>query len=79
MNPNKKVVHLQGGVVMPVSVGSRAILLSGGKAILTSLVVAIHAMTEQELCFETLNTNYCVSMNPFPWAVSAVPTMSMAA
>ena len=79
MNPNKKVVHLQGGVIMPVSVGSRAVLLTGGKAILTSLVVTIHAMTEREVCFETLNTNYCISMDPFPWAGSAVPAMSMAA
>ena len=78
MNPNKKVIHFQDSVVMPVSVGSRAVLLSGGKAILTSLVVAIHAMTERELCFETRNTNYCVSMDPFPRA-GAMPVMGMAA
>ena len=30
MNPNKKMVHLQGTVVMPVTVGSRAVLLTGG-------------------------------------------------
>lgn len=79
MNPNKKMVHLQGTVVMPVTVGSRAVLLTGGKVILTSMVVAIHTVTEQEVRFETLNTNYCISMCPFPWAGSAVPAMSMAA
>lgn len=78
MNPNKKVVHLQGIVLLPVIVGCRARLLCRGKVIWTSLVVAVYTQTEEMLCFETLNTNYCIKMAPSPQAASLLPTAAAA-
>lgn len=79
MNLIKKVVHLSGVALLPVKVGSRAVLASGGQVTCTSRVVAVHTQTEEELCFETLNTNYRVSMSPSPRADCAMLPMRMAA
>lgn len=75
----KKVVRLTGIPLLPVAAGSRAVLLSGGRVIWTSRVVAVHANTEEELRFETLNTHYRVALRPFPQADAAAIPMQMAA
>lgn len=79
MNSEKRKRTLQGIALLPLSVGSRAVLLSGGKVIWTSRVVAIQTQTEEQLRFETLNSIYCVTMSPFPYADAAVLPVSAAA
>ena len=79
MNPDKRVVHMQAVVLAPIAVGNRAILSSGGRVILTSKVVAVHTQTDEKVCFETLNTNDCVTMVPFPLAGAAALPMYAAA
>lgn len=79
MNSEKRKRTLQGIALLPLSVGNRAVLLSGGKVIWTSRVVAIQTQTEEQLRFETLNTHYCVTMSPFPYADAAVLPVSAAA
>ena len=78
MNPEKQERTLRGMALLPLSVGSRAVLLSGGQVIWTSRVVSIQTQTEEELCFETLNTNYCIKMAPSPQAASLLPTAAAA-
>lgn len=79
MNDNKKKISLHAMVALPITVGKCAILFSGGNIIRTSQVVAIHQHTPEQLRFETLNTHYCVSMDPFPLAaVSPLPVSAAA-
>ena len=49
---------LNGTLVRPLSVGSKAVFLYGNSLVRTSRVVTIHSMTEDKVCFETLNTEY---------------------
>lgn len=80
MMNSKKTVSLSGMAVLPVTVGSRAVLVCGGQVIRTSQVVAVHKHTSEELRFETMNSNYSVTLTPFPLAaVSLVPSGMMAA
>lgn len=79
MDTRKKTIRMAGIALMPVKVGCRALLLSGGKVTWTSRVVAIHKRTERELRFETLNTNYCIALSPSPQANCAALPVSMAA
>ena len=53
---------------------------SGGKIYHTSRVVAIHDQSDDMVRFETLNSNYCLSMAPFPLAAcNPLPMVSLAA
>lgn len=80
MNAKKKSVSLSGMAVMPVTVGARALLVSGGQFIRTSRVVAVHEHTPEVLRFETMNSNYSVDLTPSPLAaVSLIPMGMMAA
>lgn len=75
----KKEVSLHAMVALPITVGNCAILFSGGDIIRTSRVVAIHQHTPKEIRFETLNTRYRVSMDPFPLAaVNPLPVSAAA-
>ena len=79
MYPEKQERTLRWMALMPLSVGSRAVLLSGGRVIWTSRVVSIQTQTEEELCFETLNTRYRVTMEPLPYAAAAEVPLRVAA
>lgn len=79
MNWRKRTVRMTGITLMPVEVGSRALLLSGGKVTWTTRVVAVRKRTERELRFETLNTIYQISLNHFPRDECAAIPVSMAA
>ena len=62
------------------SAGQGALLHAGGKIYHTSRVVAIHDQSDDMVRFETLNSNYCLSMAPFPLAAcNPLPMVSLAA
>ena len=75
----KKECCMHGTAVLPINVGERAILFSGGKAIRTSRVVAVQEQTPERLCFETMNTHYIVNMSPFPLAAENLLPVGAAA
>lgn len=57
---------LNGTLVRPLSVGSKAVFLHGDSLVRTSRVVAIHSVTEDKVCFETLNTMYQLNLMTGP-------------
>ena len=65
MDPEKKTTKtLNGDLLLPLSVGARAVILHQGRITRTSRVVAIHGRSEGEVCFETLNTQYRLLTGP---------------
>ena len=69
-----------GGASLPLVIGQGALLHAGGKIYHTSRVVAIHDQSDDMVRFETLNSNYCLSMAPFPLAAcNPLPMVSLAA
>ena len=74
MKPNKKCKTLNGTLMRPVSVGNAAIFSSDGLIYHTSVVIALHKKTKNYIHFETQNTHYHLSMQPFPQAaISPLP------
>lgn len=68
---NKK---LNGNLMRPVTVGKAAVFSSEGLIYRTSIVIALHRQTKNYIHFETQNTHYHLSMQPFPQAsVSPLP------
>ena len=65
MKHEKQEKYLRGMILLPLAVGGRAILVSDGNVIRTSRVVAIHAQTDEMICFETLNTQYHILVDPY--------------
>ncbi|MDD4510507.1 MAG: hypothetical protein PHY23_06375 [Oscillospiraceae bacterium] len=66
MNEMKKIIYLQGTLLMPLTVGSCAYISHGGQVVRTSRVVAIREISSQRVGFETLNSHYCVELSPVP-------------
>lgn len=66
MKPNKKCRTLNGTLIRPVSVGNAAIFSSDGLIYHTSVVIALHNKTTNFIHFETQNTHYHLSIQPFP-------------
>ena len=65
MNTERKPQKtLNGDLLLPLSVGARAVILHQGRITRTSRVVAIHGRSEGEVCFETLNTQYRLLTGP---------------
>lgn len=72
---------LDGTLVRPLSVGTKAVFFHGSSLVRTSCVVAIHSVAEDKVCFETMNTEYQLhlmtgptyepAMCQFPMAVAA--------
>lgn len=60
----KAMKFLDGTLLCPLAVGSRAVFLHRGNLVRTSRVVAIHGVTEEEARFETLNTTYRLTTGP---------------
>ena len=69
MKKSKKEIHLDGSLLRPLTIGQGALVHAGGKVYRTSRVQVIHEQTEESIYFETLNSEYHLSMRPFPLAV----------
>lgn len=80
MNTEGKTTKTLNGVLMrPLAVGAKAVIVHQGQITLTSRVVSIHHQTADEVCFETLNSEYHLQTGPFyQLAVSLFP-MAVAA
>ncbi len=74
----KKLVYLQGTLLIPLAVGCCALISHNGQVIRTSRIVAIHEMNCRRASFETLNSHYCVEFAPAP-AAAAKPVYGLAA
>lgn len=75
----KKEIFLNGTLLQPLKIGDGALVCSGGKVYRTSRVVAVHELTADIIRFETLNSEYHLSLNPFPYAVISPLPVSLAA
>ena len=80
MNSEKKTARTLSGVLLcPLMVGAKAVIFHEGLVTRTSRVVAVHSRTENEIRFETLNTQYRLLTGPgsepaadcFPLAMAA--------
>ena len=71
MNSEKKTARTLSGVLLcPLMVGAKAVIFHEGLVTRTSRVVAVHSRTENEIRFETLNTQYLAPSRrrtAFPW------------
>ena len=74
MKKSKKEIHLNGSLLRPLTIGQGALVHAGGKIYHTSRVQAIYEQTEDSIHFETLKSEYHLSMRPFPLAaISPLP------
>lgn len=71
----KKLMHINGKLLLPLSEGNRAVIASGGSCIYTSRVVEIIEETEALAHFETMNSIYKVALVPNP-SEAALPISS---
>ena len=74
----KKTKTLNGTLMTPLTVGARAMIRHQGQIMLTSQVVAIHSLAENEVRFETKNTHSRLLFGPLQPDVRPIP-MAMAA
>ena len=80
MNTERKPQKtLNGDLLLPLSVGARAVILHQGLITRTSRVVAIHGRSEGEVCFETLNTQYRLLTGPSSEPAAGCFPLAMAA
>ena len=75
----KKSVLLSGTLMYPLVVGGIAMIYHQGQFIRASRIVAIRKRTARKICFETMNTNYTLLLDPSPQAVTQPQMLSMAA
>lgn len=74
MLKTKEKVELCGTLLRPLTIGKSAVFSAGGDVYHTSRVVAVHEQTSSLIHFETQNTHYYLSMQPFPLAaISPLP------
>lgn len=64
MNPNKKRIFMTGEVLLPLTVGQRAMIYSKNGYTRTSAVVSVKEISRRFVVFETLNSIYCVTPAP---------------
>ena len=79
MKNSKKEIHMNGKLLRPLSIGKGALFHSGGQIYHTSLVIAVHEQSESMIRFETKNSNYFLSLNPFLCAAIKPLPVSLAA
>ena len=80
MNTERKPQKtLNGDLLLPLSVGARAVILHQGLITRTSRVVDIHSRTADEIRFETLNTQYRLLTGPDCEPAEGCFSMAMAA
>ena len=58
MNLEKKTRELDGYLLMPIEIGTSAFIKVSDGMLRTSRVLRLQTLTESEVQFETLNTNY---------------------
>ena len=58
MNPQKKNIELTGSLIYPIEVGEAAFIREADGMRRTSTVLRTKKISAQEICFETVNTNY---------------------
>lgn len=75
----KKHTTLCGVLMRPLLINRRAFILHQGQIIRTSSVVAIHATSEDQFCFETQNTIYTLLTSPVPQTPTCSFAMRLAA
>lgn len=67
MHYKKKYVKMTGNVLVPVTVGNRAVIANGGNLVTTSKVLRTKRISKKKICFETRNTCYVLHlMSPIP-------------
>ena len=71
MTKSKKSIVMHGTLLAPLVLGYSAYLRANGSDYRTSPVVAIHQQSGDLAHFETLNSNYFLSMVPFPLAAAS--------
>ena len=79
MTKSKKAIMMHGTLLSPLVLGHSVYLRAGGSIYRTSTVVAIHEQSAEMVHFETLNSNYYLSMSPFPMAAASTKPMELAA
>ena len=70
---------MTGTLLRPLAVGAKAVILHQGQITLTSRVVEIHSRTEDEIRFETLNTQYRLLTGPCSEPAADCFSLAMAA
>ena len=75
----KKFTTMSGTLLLPLCVGSRAVILHNGGCTCTSTVVAIHSVQPGDIRFETKNTHYRLLLNPMSEAADARLCLGIAA
>ena len=76
MTKSKKSIVMHGTLLAPLVLGYSAYLRANGSDYRTSPVVAFHEQSGDLVHFETLNSYYILSMDPFPLAAaSPLPTV----
>ncbi len=75
----KKVVTIQGTLMVPLQVGQKAVIRHSGDFIRTSRVVDVILQNTEYACFETMNSVYKVYLETAPATVPSVPYLRMVA
>lgn len=67
MHYKKKHVKMTGNVLVPVTVGNRAVIANRGNLVTTSKVLRTRRISKKKICFETRNTRYVLHLlSPIP-------------
>lgn len=75
----KAMKIMEGTLIRPLSVGSRALFLHWGGLVRTSPVVAIHNIADDEVRFETMDTSYRLLTRPTREPATSLIPLAMAA
>lgn len=75
----KAMKTMTGTLLRPLAVGAKAVILHQVQITLTSRVVEIHSRTEDEIRFETLNTQYRLLTGPCSEPAADCFSLAMAA
>lgn len=80
MNREEKTTKtLSGTLLCPLMVGAKAVIFHEGLVTRTSRVVAVHSRAEDEIRFETLNTQYRLLTGPSSEPAADCFSLAMAA
>ena len=72
MNPHKKHIELTGSLIYPIEVGEAAFICEADGMRRTSTVLRTKKVSAQEICFETVNSNYRLHLAKQGLSVQAV-------
>lgn len=72
MDPVKKTAILDGSLVRPLRIGRKAIIVHNGKLLHTATVTGIKEYNAENICFETLDTYYRISLSGYPKTTAAL-------